>query len=1409
MKNKRRYLIITISIILVVVVGFMFNKFGGVTRIATLNFPDFTVEKLIRSNNNKFIKIESVDLSNASKILKYDMVLVRVHGSTLDRSHFEAIKKAMEKRVAVFSTESDNNEINTLTGRELEYISVLMDNGSVKNYRSMLNYVRAKIDNKKFFNKNYDEPVIIPENYFFHLGEDQFFSSYADYQKFYEASGKYKPDAPRIVFLAGNINIQNSNEEHISAIIKSLEEKGMNVYPIYSFGMEKLGMITDASPDLIIYNPHGRLVMGGGESGTETIKRLNVPVLAPITISEPYDKWINDKQGMESGGMTSMSVVLPELDGAIAPYAVAAQFERNGLQIFDAIPIKSDRFVDLVINYISLKQKDNSEKKIAIYYYKNTGKGTVNAADIEGTQSLYNTLKLLANNGYKVDGLPDTPSKLEEMIQKQGVVLGAYALGAYDEFLKNGNPALVDVETFNEWAEQLIPEKLINDMLAQHGEAPGDYMSVEKADKKFIAVGRITLGNITILPQPMVTIGENIDEIIHGVDGVPAYPYVASYLWTRKGFGADAIIHFGTHGSLEFIPGKQVALSNYDWSDLLIGDIPHFYIYTINNIGEGIIAKRRSYATLVSHLTSPFMEGELYGDLRSLDEHIHKMEIMEESSVKQNYRESITQLARSQNILSTLSIDSTHTLNDEEIKKIHIYLEEIGSSKVIDGLYTLGEPYSEENVNNTVRLMSVDPIRYALARIDAVNGTITDEQLDDPIFIGEKYDNTTDKIISLALNGKNANELLRMAISDEDMLMFQKAKTTESTNTQRIVEMMRGINSSKEISRPKFLDEHGNIIEITGSGSAIREASGESMMERMIETSSMNQESIQNKNTSLISSIRQLEDAISKIAIIQYNLQQSTKAEQQALLNALNGGYVEPSSAGDPIVNPNAVPTGKNFYSINPETTPSPESWQVGKKLAEELLAAELTSKGKYPEKVSFTLWATDFISSEGATVAQILYLLGVEPLRDGMGYVRSLKLIPSEELGRPRIDVVVQTSGQLRDLAASRLKLINEAVKLAAEDESESNYVKKGFNDAERYLLEKGFSPADAREYSRERVFGGIKGNYGTGIMDLVERGDSWDSTSQIARQYIKNMGAIYSDNGGEKWAEMREGVFEAALQNTSVVVQPRSSNTWGPLSLDHVYEFMGGMSAAIKEVTGNEPIGYFNDFRNPSKVKVQELKEAIGVESGSTLFNPKYIAEMMKGEASSMDHFAESLRNTYGWNSVKSSAIDQYIWNQYFDIYVEDKYNLNIKHAFEEKNPYALQEITAIMLESARKGMWKASEEQIKTLSVMHVELVEKHTAGCSGFICDNAKLREFISSNIEKQEADKYKQNIRTVREVQLKESETNNNVVLKKEQNRNQQEGDTLSDTGRDYSLLLITGAIILILGIWLVQRKKRG
>ncbi len=1391
----------------------IYSNYIAPTRIATINFPDFSVEKLIRSNDNPFVKIQAVELDDIDRIKKFDVVLVRVHGSSMNATHFAAIEQAMAKGVTVFSTESDNEKINSLKGQELKYFTALMDNSSVKNNRSLFNYARKNIDGKKFFNGEYSEPIIVPADYYFHLGDDNFFATFEEYDQYYKQAGKYKEGAPRIALLAGNINLQNSNEEHLAALINSLENKGLNVYPISSFGMKKLQLIKDIKPNLIINNPHGRLVMGGAAAGEALLASLNVPVLAPVTVSELHDKWLKSRQGMEQGGLTSMSVVLPELDGAIAPFAVAAQFERNGYNIFDAIPNHTEKFCSMVKNFTELQTKSNDQKKVAIYYYKGTGKGSIGAGDLEGVQSLYNTLKHLKQSGYNVEGLPSSAKELEAMVQKQGSVLGAYALGAYDEFIKNGDPELVSVEQFSQWAENSLPEELIENMRSQYGEAPGSYMSHEQDGEKFIAVARLQFGNVAILPQPMAAAGDDVEAITHGVEGAPAYPYVASYLWTRHGFEADAMIHFGTHGSLEFIPGKQLALSDYDWTDALVGDMPHFYIYTINNIGEGIIAKRRSYATLIDHLTAPFMQGELYGDLQKLKSRVQSYEQLDEGEVKQEYRKTITELGRSLNLCNALGIDSTKVFDAEAMEKVHMYLEEIDGAKVTDGLYTLGEPFSEENADNTIRMMTIDAVRYSLASIDAAKSKISADKLDNISFISNNYSSKANRIIDRALSGENTDRIFNSVISSADAKLYADHTAAEQAKLNARMKMMRSAMGSmaKKEEAVTFLDADGKIKEVTEPAQEPeQEPKRPSMMESMAKAEPQGASEPTDSNQEIIDAIDNLKSTISMIATKRSELVASTTLEQKALINALNGGYILPSSAGDPIANPNAISTGRNFYSINPETTPTAEAWKAGKRLAENLLEQELETNGKYPEKVSFTLWSTDFISSEGATLGQILWMLGVEPLRDGFGYIRSLRVVPTEELGRPRIDVVIQTSGQLRDIAASRLELLNRAVAMAAEaeDGDNENYVSKGFRDAEQRLLEKGFSPVDARKYSRERIFGGAGGNYGTGIMGMVEDSENWDSQDQIAKQYIQNMGALYSSNGAEQWGEMREGVFEAALLNTSVVVQPRSSNTWGPLSLDHVYEFMGGMSAAIQDVTGNDPTAYFNDFRNTSRAKVQGLKEAIGVETNSTVFNPKFIAEKMKGEASSYNSLSETVSNTFGWNAMKPSAIDEHIWDEYHEVYVRDKHNLGVVDKFAEKNPYAMQDLTAVMLESARKGMWEASPEQISELAELHTKMVVEHEAGCSGFVCDNAKLREFIAENAP-QSAEQYKESISQAREVQLDQQQVDNSVVLKKEESEQTQKSSAQdAQPEKSFATLYIIIALFALLTGWVIYRRKR-
>jgi cobaltochelatase CobN len=274
--------------------------------------------------------------------------------------------------------------------------------------------------------------------------------------------------------------------------------------------------------------------------------------------------------------------------------------------------------------------------------------------------------------------------------------------------------------------------------------------------------------------------------------------------------------------------------------------------------------------------------------------------------------------------------------------------------------------------------------------------------------------------------------------------------------------------------------------------------------------------------------------------------------------------------------------------------------------------------------------------------------------------------------------------------------------------------------------------------------------------------------------------------------------------LHNTDVVVQPRQSNTWGALSLDHVFEFMGGMNLAVRNVTGKDPDAYFADYRNRNRVKIQELKEAIGVESRSTIFNPEYIKEVMKGGASSASKITEVISNTYGWSVMKPDVIDRQMWDQLYDVYVKDSHKLGVQKFFKEQNPSAMQEITAVMMETARKGMWKATPQQLTDIATMHTELVQEFGASSSGMSGSNAKLQDFIAQKVNTQTAAQYRQQIATMKQADPSAISAKDGMVMKKEEIQSGQESTESTLNG----VLVVTVVLIAFVVLLAVLRKRR-
>jgi len=911
------------------------------------------------------------------------------------------------------------------------------------------------------------------------------------------------------------------------------------------------------------------------------------------------------------------------------------------------------------------------------------------------------------------------------------------------------------------------------------------------------------------MPQNAAGSGDNSFQVVHGTNAAPPHTYIASYLWMQHGFKADALIHFGTHGSLEFTPKKQVALCSNDWPDRLVGAVPHFYLYSIGNVGEGMMAKRRSYATLQSYLTPPFLESSVRGIYRELME---KIKIYNNSAKENKEQESlaIKALTVKMGIHRDLGLDSitNKPYTEDEIARIENFAEELATEKITGQLYTMGVPYEPERITSSVYAMATEPIAYSLLALDKQRGKATNAINKHRSLFTQQYLNPARQLVEkLITNPAQATDELicrTAGITPQELAKARQIEADRNAPKGMMAMMMAAAAKQDKDDKNKKMGGHPAQQSEKSPHEKIPESMKEAMKKmgtNMDPGKAPKEYSKEDIEFSL--AVTEVERTIKNIGNYKNALLTSPEEELASLMNALKGGYTTPTPGGDPIANPNTLPTGRNMYAINAEATPTESAWEKGIALAKQTIDTyKQRHNDSIPRKVSYTLWSSEFIETGGATIAQVLYMLGVEPVRDAFGRVSDLKLIPSAELGRPRIDVVVQTSGQLRDLAASRLFLINRAVEMAAgaKDDKYENQVATSVIEAERVLTEKGLSPKDAREISTFRIFGGINGMYGTGIQEMVESGDRWENESELATTYLNNMGAYY---GSEKnWEVFQKFAFEAALTRTDVVVQPRQSNTWGALSLDHVYEFMGGMNLAVRNVTGKDPDAYLSDYRNRNNMKMQELKEAVGVESRTTILNPVYIKEKMKGGASSASEFAEVITNTYGWNVMKPAAIDKELWDNIYNVYVKDELNLGVKKYFEQQNPAALEEMTAVMLESARKGLWKASEEQVAELSKLHTEIVNNYRPSCSGFVCDNAKLRDYIASKADTPTAAQYKENISKIREA--KASGNDKGVVMKKEEmnQTTEEQTNTLSNVAVGIAVIIVLLALILFV------RKRR-
>ena len=1044
--KKKGIIIGSAIIVLLFVFWGIWNVWFSATKVAFVNYQVISLGQISKANDNPFIKISELNTDDLKNIKRYDMVFINAMGLRITEDQRAMIQKAADGGLPVLTSSATNpaNRIVSLDSIQADTLRKYIGNGGRRNYRSMLNYVRYNIDGKRF---SVTEPEALVEranDMIYHIDpekpdeEEAGFNTVAGYNAFLQKHGLLKEGTPRII-VTGQMG--ESTE-----LIRKLEETGNVVYPIRS--MKKFidqHHIDSVQPSAVINMAHGRM----GDYIVDYLTKQNIPLFAPLNINKLVEKWEDDKMGM-SGGFLSQSVVTPEIDGAVRPFVLFGHFlNEEGLHEAFTIPERLETFVQTVNNYIRLQRKHNSEKRVAIYYYKGPGQNALTAGGMEVGPSLYNMLLRMKEEGYKIDGLPASSKELERMIQAQGAAFEAYSENAFADFMKNGNPELVGKEDYESWVRQVIRPEVYAEVVAANGEFPGEYMAT--GDGHF-GVARLQFGNVVVLPQNAAGRGDNAFKVVHGTDTHPPHMYIASYLWTQFGFKADALVHFGTHGSLEYTPRKQVALSSYDWPDRLVGALPHFYIYTIGNVGEGLIAKRRSYAGLQSYLTPPFMESSVRGIYRELGESIktynNLLPASEEELTTTRNQEALKKaslamkkLAVKMGIHRDLGLDSLMTVpyTEDEISRIERFSEELANEKITGQLYTMGVPYEPMRITSSVYAMATDPIAYSLLALDKLRNRAGKDVEKHPAVFTQRYLDPAKALVSrlLANPSLGTDELIcRTAGITSDEL----AKAREIEQARKAPQGMMAMMMALAEEVPAEGKAHADIPK--GEAHPVQQHPGEekpsddsampaAMRDKMKEmakegakkmpgdgeTGEMppkemgempkgmmgKKKEYTKEEVNLSLAIMEVERTIKNVGNYKMALLESPEKELVSMVNALDGGYTQPSPGGDPIVNPNTLPTGRNLYGINAEATPGESAWEKGIQLVNNTIDMyKSRHNDSIPRKVSYTLWSGEFIETEGATIAQVLYMLGVEPIRDAFGRVTDFGLFLPKNLVVP-----------------------------------------------------------------------------------------------------------------------------------------------------------------------------------------------------------------------------------------------------------------------------------------------------------------------------------------------------------------------------------------------------------------------
>ena len=961
-------------------------------------------------------------------------------------------------------------------------------------------------------------------------------------------------------------------------------------------------------------------VSAGGDDeawDVERIAALDVPVLQGLCLTSSRADWVETDEGV-SPLDSATQVAIPEFDGRIitVPFSFK-EIDEDGLPHYTADPERCARLAGIAVSHARLRHVPPAEKRIAVvlsaYPTKHSRIG--NAVGLDTPRSLVRLLRRLRADGYDLgepEDLPglDLPDETEAGDKLMHTLIEA---GGQDEdWLTTAQMTEAQVritpEQYAAWTEHL-PSSLKDAMAQTWGPAPGK-LYVNDAGELVLAALRA--GNVVVLVQPPRGFGENPIAIYHDPSLPPSHHYLAAYRWLEHGFGADAVVHLGKHGSLEWLPGKDAALSADCGPDAALGDLPLIYPFLVNDPGEGAQAKRRVHATVVDHLVPPMARAESYGDIARLeqlmDEHAN-IAAMDPAKLPA-IRAEIWSLMRSAELHRDLGLEERPA--DEEFDDFLLdvdgWLCEIKDTQIRDGLHVLGEaPEGEPRVNLALAVLRAAQVWGGVGA--AVPGLRS--------ALGLKGEAPTNEVDEAEARARDLVERMEEAGWDRSAA----ADLHEAPDVRRVLEF-----------------------------------AADQVVPRLARTTD----------------------------------------ELENLTHALDGGFVPAGPSGSPLRGlVNVLPTGRNFYTVDPRAVPSRLAWETGQAMADSLLSRHMEETGTYPGSVGLSVWGTSAMRTSGDDVAEVLALLGVRPEWDEASRrVKGLDVVPLEELGRPRIDVTVRISGFFRDAFPHVVAMLDDAVALVADldEPDEDNYVRA---HARADLADHG----DHRR-AITRIFGSAPGSYGAGILQLVESGN-WHDDRDLAE--------VYTAWGGYAYGRGLDGVPAADDMRTNyrrikVAAKNVDSAEHDIADSDDYFQYHGGMIATVRALSGADPKAYVGDSTTPDAVRTRPLADETARVFRARVVNPRWIAAMRRHGYKGAFELAATVDYLFGFDAT-AGVVHDWMYEKLAAEYVLDEEN----QAFMRRsNPWALNGIVERLNEAARRGLWaEPDQETLQALSEVYLEV------------------------------------------------------------------------------------------------------